>query len=37
MIAKEVDYPLRVLSDNQALVVQDEKVILLGGGEKIEI
>ncbi len=33
--AKELNYPLRVLTDNQALLVQDNKVKLLGKGEEI--
>ena len=30
-----LNYPLRILNDNQALLIQDEKVQLLGGGDEI--
>ena len=34
---KDIEYPLRILNDNQALLVQDGKVQLLGGGNEIII
>lgn len=34
---KGLPYPLRVLNDNQALLIRDEEVRLLGGGEEIII
>lgn len=33
--AKDLDLPLRVLNDDQAIVVKDEKIQLIGGGEEI--
>ena len=34
-IASKMDYPLYILNDQQALLIQDEKVELLGEGDKI--
>ena len=35
--AKNLKYPLRILNDNQALLVKDGEVQLLGGGDEIII
>lgn len=35
--SKSLDLPIRVLNDNQALVIRDEKIQLIGGGEEIII
>ncbi len=34
-IQKTLQYPLRVLNDDQAILLQDKKVTLLGGGEEM--
>ena len=33
--SKKLDLPLRVLTDDQALVINDEKIQLIGGGEEV--
>ena len=35
--AKEIDLPLYALDNDQALVIHDEKIELIGGGELITI
>jgi hypothetical protein len=32
---KDLQYPMRVLNDNQAILVRDGEVQLLGGGDEI--
>lgn len=34
---KESEYPVRILTDDQAILVQDDKIELVGNGEEIKI